>query len=42
MGVLSPLTPQKADKQRVFCDDHLYGKDGVSSSNLDSGSKKKA
>ena len=38
MGVLSLTTPQKADKQRVFCNDHLYGKDEVSGSNPDSGS----
>ena len=30
MGVLSPSNPQKADKQRLFYDDHLYGKDGAS------------
>ena len=41
MGVLSLTTSQKADKQRVFYADHLYGKDEVSSSNLDSGSSKK-
>jgi hypothetical protein len=41
MGVLSPTTSQKADKQRVFCNDHLYGKDGVSGSNPDSGPKQK-
>ena len=39
MVVLSLATPQKADKQRLFYDDYLYGKDEVSSSNLDSGSK---
>gem|GEM_PF-6098016 len=29
MGVLSLTTYQKADKQRLFYDDHLYGKDVV-------------